>query len=154
MKNQVIIDNLINELKRTIEHTLPDYKVIIGTPLSNETDKHVSIFPYDVERIVSLDYSLYHTGLKSILPKKIPTDLKFLITIFDSDGLKSAFSLIELYSRLHKPHFFKFEDENSEITLLLESGGLAVWQKLFPESNYKQSIPLIVSGVMLSIDDS
>lgn len=154
MKNQDIIDTIMTQLKKEIEKMLPDYQVIFGEPISDIPDKHVMIFLYDIERIVTLDYSLYHTGSKLATVKNIPTDIKFLITIFDKDNRESANSLVRLYSRLHKPHFFDIEHETFEPPkIILESKGPDTWNKLFPQSHYRQSIPIIVSGVVLAIDD-
>lgn len=153
MKNQDIVENILMELRKEIEKILPGYKVVFQDPVSNNSDKQVSVFLYDIERIVTLDYSLYHSGNTKISLESIPVDIKLLLTVFDGDIEKSSSSLIHLYSRLHKTYFFKYEHEKyGPPKIILESKGPEIWSKLFPQSNYMPSIPIIVSGVILSID--
>ena len=155
MKNQDIVDNILMELRKRIEKILPEYKVIFQNPVSDHNDKQVSVFLYDIERIVTLDYSLYHSGNRKISLESIPVDIKFLLTIFDDDIEKSSNAFIHLYSRLHKTYFFKYEHEKYDSPkIILESKGPEIWNKLFPQSNYVPSIPIIVSGVILSIDEN
>ncbi len=153
MKNQDIVGNVLMELRKEIEKILPGYKVVFQDPISINNDKQVSVFLYDIERIVTLDYSLYHSGNRKIPLESIPADIKFLLTVFDGDVEKSSSSLLHLYSRLHKTYFFKYEHEKyGPPKIILESKGPEIWNKLFPQSNYRPSIPIIVSGVILSID--
>jgi len=155
MQNKEISVHIMTQIKQEIENILPDYDVTLENPLTNGANKHISIFPYDVERIISLDYSLYHAGTKPNIIKTIPTDIKLLITVFDEDISKSTSSMIHLYSRLHKRNFIKSHPQQDKPPqIILESGGIQIWNKLFPETNYKQSISVIISGVLFSIDDS
>jgi len=155
MQNKEISEHIMTQIKQEIENILPEYNVNFESPIVNGANKHISVFPYDVERIVTLDYSLYHAGTKPNITKTIPTDIKLLITIFDEDISKSTSSMIHLYSKLHKRNFIKSHPQQDKPPqIILESGGMQVWNKLFPETNYKQSIPVIISGVLLSIDDS
>ncbi len=155
MQNKEISDHIMIQFKQEIENILPDYAVNFENPITNGTNKHISLFPYDIERIVTLDYSLYHTGTKPNISKTIPTDIKLLITIFDDDVAKSTSSMIHLYSKLHKRNFITSHPQQyNPPQIILESSGMQVWNKLFPETNYTQSISVIISGVLLSIDDS
>ncbi|MDX1596284.1 MAG: hypothetical protein R3327_05025 [Nitrosopumilaceae archaeon] len=155
MKNQDIVGNILMEVGKEITKILPSYKVVFQDPVSNYNDKQVSVFLYDIERIVTLDYSLYHSGNRKIPLDSIPVDIKFLLTVFGNDHSQSSKSLIHLYSRLHKTYFFKYKHKKfGPPKIILESKGPEIWSKLFPQTNYMPSVPIIVSGVILSIDDS
>lgn len=155
MQNKEVVDDIMTQIKQEIQNTLPDYDVNFENPISNEENKHISVFPYDIERIVTLDYSLYHAGATPKIVKTIPTNIKLLITIFDEDVTKSTSSMVCLYSKLHKRNFIKsYQQQDNPPQIILESGGMQIWNKLFPETNYTQSVPVIISGVLLSINDS
>ena len=152
MKNPDIINDIKIAMKSRIEKILPNYEIVFGSPLET-TQKQISIFLYDIERIVTLGYTKYHTGEKSIALTQIPVDLKFLITFTDNEYSKSDPSVAELFAKLHNQDFIRFDHNHTKPQIILESGGLEVWNKLFPETNYKQSIPVLISGVHLLMDD-
>ena len=153
MSNQEIIEDIKSQMKTQIERILPRYEIVFRNPLY-VSDKQISIFLYDIERIVSLGYTKYHTGDKSVSLRQIPVDLKFLITFAYSENSKSDSGMAELFAKLHHQDFLRFIQNFTQPQIILESGGLEVWNKLFPESNYKPSIPVIVSGVHLLMDDT
>ncbi|MDH5463618.1 MAG: DUF4255 domain-containing protein [Nitrosopumilus sp.] len=157
MKNQKAISNILAEIKNQIDEFLPDYDVKFESPMNIHQDKQVSLFIYDVEENMSYKLSSKE-DVNVDIPKNIALNMKFLVTIFDADNYESTISFTRLYLGLNKTDFIKNVDnqtlQRESTKLVIDSTGYDVWTKLFPQSDYRQSISFIAQHVTISVDDS
>jgi len=155
MKNQEFISNILTEIRNQIEKILPDYDIKFESPMNIHQDKQVSLFVYNVEENASYKLSSNIYG-NIAMSKNITLNMKFLITIFDADNYESTISMTQLYSGLNKNIFIKniYNQtlQREPTKLVVDSTGYEIWSKLFPQSDYKQSLSFIAQPVTISTD--